>query len=477
MKTESSYSLSENYFLKKNEDEISISYLSSSDRIVLLPDQYEFLVDLLRGSSLKKTLECYKKKDRAKVTEFMKNLIELGALTSGTHTKIRGMIPISKSPHLRSIHFDITGLCNLRCTHCYQAEYLDVEQELSTEEIIRIADECSQISVLDVTLSGGEPFMRPDIFDIVECFEKRGVRLKGIVTNGTLIDDSLAKRIACIKSKPLILVRLEGFSKESHEYIRGTGTFAAALDGLQALIDAGVSVGVNTIIHRNNVNSLYNMYAWIKQKEIPFWRIGHARNIGNYRSNQHMFQVSDTIVESQLLRILKDYLEDCPETAPSSLQMEFVFRDQLLRYPMKQYDLKSEVCFYNLNGCCIKPNGIVTPCSLLYDIELGNLRSNSLSEIWYSSKMREFKKIAVDAVTEPKCKDCPALRYCGGGCRAGALFDAGSIYKIDPLACKRMLFFAREVYPMIEPTRQRILKKLASTTESTTSESEEICLK
>ena len=166
------------------------------------------------------------------------------------------------------VAWNITGQCNLKCMHCYaSATAKPFDGELSTAECYKVLDDLAAYHVPSVLLSGGEPLMRPEIFDFAAYAGKLGLRTV-LSSNGTLIDREMAVR-----------VRDAGFSyagisldgvEDTHDKIRGVkGSFQKPLQAIRYLRDAGVRTGVRFTVHGKNLQDLPAIFDIIEQEAIP----------------------------------------------------------------------------------------------------------------------------------------------------------------------------------------------------------------
>ena len=164
-----------------------------------------------------------------------------------------------KYPPLRQIYFYLTGGCNLRCRHCwispkYQGEsssypYLDYDLFCS------IIAQARRLGLNGVKLTGGEPFLHPEIHRIIEHIRKEDLRLN-IETNGVLCTKGLAEEIKACKN-PFISVSIDGADAETHEYVRGVaGCFDGAIQGIGTLVEAGLRPQVIMTVMRRNKDQL-----------------------------------------------------------------------------------------------------------------------------------------------------------------------------------------------------------------------------
>ena len=123
----------------------------------------------------------------------------------------------------------ITGKCNLRCLYCFHfTSAMDVPQDLPTGEWLTFFEELGRLAVLRVVLEGGEPFIRPDLPEIVEGIVKNRMRFN-ILSNGTLITDDMAAFLASTRRCEGVQVSIDGSRPETHDACRGQGNFDRAL--------------------------------------------------------------------------------------------------------------------------------------------------------------------------------------------------------------------------------------------------------
>lgn len=158
----------------------------------------------------------------------------------------------------RPLHFlqwHITHGCNLRCVHCYQTDYAS---HAPRDGLFEALDKYCRFLERrglrgQINLTGGEPLLHPDFFDLAREIRRRGLRL-GVLTNGTLIDDDSARRLAEL-SPVFVQVSLDG-TRDAHDAIRGAGSFDKALSGIDALRGAGVKLLVSFTAQKGNIGEL-----------------------------------------------------------------------------------------------------------------------------------------------------------------------------------------------------------------------------
>lgn len=172
------------------------------------------------------------------------------------HDKVRcGEINNLSTP--LSVFWSVTTKCNLKCKHCYAVNN-NCTNEMSLEKSFELLDKLEELNILDLTIEGGEPFAKENIIEILR-YAKTKKFVIDILTNGTLIDKSKSKQLEKILNVELdrIQISLDG-DEESHEKIRGKGTYQKTLSAIKNL-DWLKNVTINTVVTKNNLSSLDRM--------------------------------------------------------------------------------------------------------------------------------------------------------------------------------------------------------------------------
>jgi len=157
-------------------------------------------------------------------------------------------------PHtLRMIAWEVTRSCNLSCIHCRaSSEYGPYEGELTTDQCFKLVDDIASFSKPVIILTGGEPLMREDIFDIASYVDKKGLRVV-LATNGTLVTNDIAVKMLESGIKR-VSISIDGLDAESHDAFRGvSGAFEKVMAGIAAMKKAGLEFQINTTITRVNL--------------------------------------------------------------------------------------------------------------------------------------------------------------------------------------------------------------------------------
>ena len=305
--------------------------------------------------------------------------------------------------------WNVTRECNLKCSHCYiNAAEKKLENELTTQEGKQLIDQICQVSSPLLILSGGEPLLRPDIYELISYGSKKGLKM-GLGSNGSLIDQEVAKKLkdAGIAT---VSISLDSHIPEQHDDFRGVeGSWDKAVQAIKALRKNNVLVQVNTTLTQQNYSQIDDIMSFVE-------------NIGV--ENFHLFFLVPTGRGVKLTDISAQKYEDMitntfAKVAMHKLNVRPSCAPQFMRIAKNMgLDMRMWIrgCMAGLNYCRIYPNGDVTPCPYL-PIKLGNIREKSFKEIWTNADL--FKALRSPDSLKGKCGVCEYKSLCGG-CRARA---------------------------------------------------------
>lgn len=357
--------------------------------------------------------------------------------------------------NLSHVDLEITGNCNMSCLHCCQKSYLSQSTDLKPKEIISLIKEMKKLGVKTVGISGGEPFARPDLFSLLDCFEKNNISVAAILTNGLLLNNGNIKKILALKTTPTCFVSLDGldpavFEMRGYKINDRKKVLEIVLSNIDAAIKSKIPVMINTVIVRHNVKNLLRMYHYLKEIGVLGWRLALPNQVGAYIANISKLNASLKEVFKGYLNLIKYHLKIINRGGRKfHLQVQYCFRMEVFEnfQPLLPTDF---ICDYEgkRESCCIKPNGDVLPCSLDFDFVMGNIRYQSLKEIWQSEKMQKIKNTKLCEIEG--CQSCKYLAFCGTGCRANAFFISGSRKDPDTNACAASRFFVEAIMPLLK---------------------------
>lgn len=305
--------------------------------------------------------------------------------------------------------YNVTRECNMKCSHCYiNATDTKLDNELSTVEAKKVIDQIYQVSSPLLILSGGEPLMRADIFELIEYGTKKGMKI-GLGSNGYLIDDSVAKKLkdAGIAT---VSISLDSNIPAQHDEFRGVqGAWQKAVDACKALRKHGVLVQVNTTLTHDNYNQIDDIMTLAESIGVEnfhlFFLVPTGRGV---KLTDISPQKYEDMITNTFAKVHKHRLNVRPSCAPQFMRIA-----QGMGLDMRQW---MRGCLAGLHYCRIYPNGDVTPCPYL-PIKLGNLRDQSFKDIWFNSEV--FKNLRDTSCLKGKCGECEYKNLCGG-CRARA---------------------------------------------------------
>ena len=337
--------------------------------------------------------------------------------------------------NLRLVAWETTRNCNLACVHCRASATLGPYQnELTTEESFKLLDQIADVAKPIIILTGGEPLLREDIFDIASYGTELGLRMV-MALNGTLLTVPVAEKLVAAGIKRLS-ISLDGATADSHDRFRKVdGAFDGALAGVEAAKTAGLEFQINTTITKANL------------EEIP--RI-HKLTAGLGAVAHHIFllvptgrgkyivdQAIDAAEYEEVLNWFYDQRDrssmelkaTCAPHYYRILRQRARKEGKKITFESHGLDAVTRGCLGGIGFCFISHRGDVQPCGYL-TLDCGNVRKQSFADIWSTAEvfttLRDYDKL------EGKCGECEYKRVCGG-CRARAFEATGEYMNEEPL--------------------------------------------
>ncbi|MCB1041974.1 MAG: radical SAM protein [Acidobacteria bacterium] len=325
------------------------------------------------------------------------------------------------------ISWNITKRCNLACEHCYlesgPIRHRDeLAGELSTEECFGVVDSILTVNPQALLiLTGGEPFLRPDVFEIAGYASNKGLWVV-VGTNGVLISDALLDRAESAGIRGLSL-SLDSLDADVHDRFRRVrGAFDNTVNGARLLAARGLPFIVQTTVHRDNIHQLEQLAEMACELGARVFNLYFLVATGR---GQFVTDIEPEAYETVLQRLYdmqKSFLGRMMVNSKCAPHYQRVLHQ---REPesvqSKAFTAGAGGCPAGTHYCGIRPNGDVTPCPYLPEYG-GNLRQQSFSEIWHGSTL--FNEIRDRSNLGGRCGQCEFAEVCGG-CRARA-FGAGS---------------------------------------------------
>jgi radical SAM protein with 4Fe4S-binding SPASM domain len=315
---------------------------------------------------------------------------------------------------LDNAQIEITNTCNLSCIHCFNDSGSTHPAEMTTKEILSVIDQLSSMGAHQITLTGGEPFVYPDIFTIIEHARKAPMSVD-IFTNGTLITEDTVKKLLKYGIRRFN-VSLDSVDPSIHDEFRGKkGALQKTLDGISLLQEAGFAVKLVVSLSQYNKDSIIDILKYMKANTITDFDVLAVRYSGRgvtgiSVSLDEFFQVLQQIFEY----IKKEFPEACTEI-----------------------NEKTGVCSIARNSIGIKSDGVILPCpGCNRDMGIGNIRDTNIKEAWETNK--ELEQIrGCTAQSDSICSQCEYTRFCKG-CIAGAYLTHNELRCHDPYVCAQI---------------------------------------
>ena len=313
-----------------------------------------------------------------------------------------------------TVTWEITAACNIACIHCLSASGRRRPRELKTEQALALVDELAEMQVFQIHFGGGEPFIYPGIWKVLErCTERELVMC--ISTNGTLITAERARRLK--EFNPLYFqVSLDGGTPQTNDRVRGEGVFQRALRGLELLAQEDHSLTVNSVLTRYSFYELDLLYA-IASGYNARLRVTRLRPSGRGQdvwADLHPTQEQYSEFTQWLM------------THPDVLTADSFFHLNAFGTTLAGLD----TCGAATATCCICPEGEVYPCAFFQapEFEAGNLHEQNLREIWQNSMLFDYYR----RMGGGACSGCGQYNVCHGGCPATKWFVHQKLHIKDP---------------------------------------------
>ncbi len=337
------------------------------------------------------------------------------------------------------IFLEITSLCNLNCKHCNVYPFRKDPNEFRFEEWVRLFDRLVELKVFTLWISGGEPFMREDFFDLLDAIHERPLRIKGLNTNGTLVTEETARRLKGYRKLGVVQVGLDGATAASCDRLRGKGVFDRAVRGTKRLVEAGLPVTFFTVFTKYNLHEIRAMAELARSLGV----LQVSYNILLPQGNALHFFDEIALSDEEWRRAIRETGEVAqafPGIVGGPLKQCF---DRFSTYEEALAEVEDagprylSGCKTAITECTIMPDGRVLPCDRLQDLTAGNLREKDLQEIWLESEvLTEFRKrfdVLLDDLET--CKGCPYQPLCTGGCPSLPYSLEGKLLARDPYSC------------------------------------------
>ncbi|PMR77420.1 heme d1 biosynthesis radical SAM protein NirJ [Billgrantia endophytica] len=371
-----------------------------------------------------------------RVTRYVKSLVEPtppGHETGGPAPKPPGPVVI----------WNLIRRCNLTCKHCYTVSAdIDFKGELNTEEAFTVLDDLKRFRVPALILSGGEPLMRPDIFDISHRAKELGI-YTGLSTNGTLINERNITRIAAC-GYDYVGISIDGLEEMHDDFRRRKGAFRESMHAVKLCKEHGIKVGLRFTLTQQNYEQLSDILALIDAHDVDKFYLSHL----NYGGRGHRHRKQDAwyrMTRDAMTRLF----DHCRSELERGVEREYVTGNNdadgpfLLmwareHFPEQVEALEQRLTHWGGNAsgeliANIDNLGTVHPDTFWWDHDIGNVRERPFSEIWRDARdplMQGFRQRP--RPLKGRCGECRYLPICNGNTRVRAWKVTGDPWEEDP---------------------------------------------
>lgn len=338
-------------------------------------------------------------------------------------------------PKLKYLFLELTDKCNMSCLHCGSACSAGKETLLSKDKIFRLLDRVAEhydSGDIMICLTGGEPLLHPDFFEIAEYIQRKGFP-RGMTTNGSLIDELTGRKLADA-GMGSVSISLDG-GERSHNYLRSSSSaFKRTVRGIRSLQNCdtlSAVIQVTTVIHRKNINELEEIYSFLKEEGVGQWRLTNIEPIGRAMENKELLLLPSEY--RKLFGFIRDKRHDRNVSMDVTYGCSHYLTVEWEREVRDYYFL----CGSGIYVAAILCNGDIYSC---LDIERrqelvqGNIATDDFIDVW-ENRYQQFREDRTGMCRT--CRECADKEICAADSTHTWDFD-----KQEPGLCmKRILEF------------------------------------
>ncbi|MGB7292821.1 MAG: methyltransferase domain-containing protein [Thermodesulfobacteriota bacterium] len=401
-------------------------------------------------------------KARVHVSSFIKDAVreKFISLTPYTRPPYSGRSDYLKLDHLRELWIHTNNSCNLQCTHCLVSSGPWENKGLPTEEIKRIIDQGRELGVYRFFFTGGEPFIRKDIYDLIEYVTRDPDSELIVLTNGMLFtQEKQMKRLLKVargRFKPQI--SLDGSTGDTNDPIRGKGSFEKIIKGIKGATEAKLNPTVTTVVTSANAEDIPNVTKLLASLGVKNHHLLWVHQRGRITDRD-----KDLILSTyQLIEVVKKVKKTADELGITIDNFESI-KKKLKSRKFTKFDL-SNACWESL---CVYSDGEVYPSAAFANfngLSCGSIKEEPLAEIWKNSPVCSMFRNAT-VLKKAKCNNCYLKFICGGGdvehsyFYADATFGKGDVHAPDPYSDLHEYMITSSLFELAEEKRQKFNHK------------------
>ena len=372
---------------------------------------YFFMQGMPTDAVLRRIRKMYKvkpetaKKDYENLVYTVSTLAQTEKVCPVSFLNVESIEPFTQplSAPLR-VDLAVTFRCQNNCVHCY-AGGPHVTAELTTSQWKQVIDRLQQIGVFILTFTGGEPTLREDLPELLLYAQNKGM-VTGLVTNGRKLRDKAYVEILEKSGLDFVQVTLESHDAAIHDLMTAIdGSWKETVSGIKNAVSSQIYVTTNTTLSKHNAPSFLETIDFLK-----------TLSVAAFGCNSLIYSGKANKIDKEFALPLKTLSELLPRIRDKASQLDLKFLwytpTQYCRLDPVRLGLGVKSCSAAGLSTCVGPDGSVYPCQSYFE-SLGNILKDDWSEIWNHPLAARIRK---REYAQPKCRECPQLQICGGGC-------------------------------------------------------------
>lgn len=336
---------------------------------------------------------------------------------------------LKNSPTLLAMHMEVTSRCNEKCIHCYIPEK-NKNKDIDFSFAKNLMDQAREMGVVNISFSGGEPFLHPEIRGLLEYARSKDLIIT-ILSNATQLNFEMCQFLKEININ-FIQISLYSMHAEEHDAITSIkGSHQKTLKAIETLIDLDIPVQISCPVMKANKRSYREVLNWAYQNKIKAYTdfIMMARTDFNTENLHHRLSLSES------KELLQDIIE-FDETYKLMLEMEPKSKDM-------EHFANQPICGVGIDNICVSAEGDFYPCPGFQGFCLGNAYKESLREVWNNSERTKLLRTLKNS-SFPQCLECEARDYCSMCLVRNFNESGGDMFKINNHFCD-VAFINKEI--------------------------------